>query len=116
MHRCVVAARAQPDSSPIDRRRSASSTIRSCSGRGGSGIINLKIVEKNGKVVGIKAVKEDGEIMLISIKGMIVRVEARGISNVGRSTQGVKVINLKPGDKLTAVASVLAKEEEPEEE
>ena len=85
-------------------------------GRGGSGIINLKIVEKNGKVVGIKAVKEDGEIMLISIKGMIVRVEARGISNVGRSTQGVKVINLKPGDKLTAVASVLAKEEEPEEE
>jgi len=46
---------------------------------------------------------------------MIVRVGAKGISKVGRSTQGVKVINLKPGDKLTAVASVLAQEEEPEE-
>ncbi|MFH1877472.1 MAG: DNA gyrase subunit A [Candidatus Omnitrophota bacterium] len=80
--------------------------------RGGSGVINLKIVEKNGKVVGIKSVREDDEIMLISIQGMIVRVAVKGISNIGRATQGVRVINLNASDKLTSVASVIGKEDE----
>ncbi|MFH1837398.1 MAG: DNA gyrase C-terminal beta-propeller domain-containing protein, partial [Candidatus Omnitrophota bacterium] len=80
--------------------------------RGGSGVINLKIVEKNGPVVGIKSVKEDNEIMLISVKGMVVRVAVQGISNIGRATQGVRIISLKPGDKLTGVANVVAQEEE----
>ena len=80
--------------------------------RGGSGVINLKVVEKNGKVVGIKSVRESDEMMLISIKGMVVKVGVNGISIIGRSTQGVKVINLKSGDKLISVASVIAKEEE----
>ena len=80
--------------------------------RGGGGVINLKVVDKNGNVVGIKSVKEQHEIMLISQQGMVVRVPVAGISNVGRSTQGVRVISLKPGDKLTSVASVVAKEEE----
>ncbi len=75
--------------------------------RGGSGVINIKVVEKNGKVVGVKPVKETSEIMLISIKGMIVRVPVNGISKVGRAAQGVRVIGLKPGDKLTSVASVV---------
>lgn len=80
--------------------------------RGGSGIINLKIVDKNGPVVGIMSVKEDSEVMLISVKGMVVRVAAAGISKVGRATQGVRVINLKSGDKLTAIAKVVPKENE----
>jgi DNA gyrase subunit A len=80
--------------------------------RGGGGVINLKVVEKNGNVVGIKSVKDPDEIMLISQQGMVVRVPVAGISNVGRSTQGVRVISLKAGDKLTAVASVVAKENE----
>ena len=80
--------------------------------RGGSGVINLKVVEKNGKVVGIKSVRESDEMMLISIKGMVVKVGVNGISIIGRSTQGVKVINLKTGDKLISVASVIAKEED----
>jgi DNA gyrase subunit A len=80
--------------------------------RGGGGVINLKVVEKNGKVVGIKSVKDTDEIMLISQQGMIVRVAVSGISTVGRSTQGVRVISLKPGDKLRSVASVVAKETE----
>ncbi len=80
--------------------------------RGGSGIINLKVVEKNGAVVGIKTVREENEIMLISKQGMVVRVAVKGISKIGRSTQGVRVINLKASDKLTSVASVIAKEEE----
>lgn len=79
--------------------------------RGGRGVINLKIVEKNGNVVGIKSVRDGNEIMLISIQGMIVRVGVNGIRNIGRATQGVRLINLKPGDKLTSVANVIAKEE-----
>jgi len=80
--------------------------------RGGSGIINLKVVAKNGKVVGTKSVREKNEIMLISVKGMVVRVAVKGISKIGRATQGVRVINLRVADKLTAVANVVAQEEE----
>jgi DNA gyrase subunit A len=82
--------------------------------RGGSGVINLKVVEKNGPVVGIKNVRENDEIMLISMKGMVVRVGVKGINVIGRSTQGVRVINLKSGDKLISVASVVAREKEEE--
>ena len=82
--------------------------------RGGSGVINLKVVEKNGAVVGIKSVRDEDEIMLISQSGMVVRVAVSGISRVGRSTQGVRVITLKKTDKLTSVASVVAKEAEDE--
>ena len=80
--------------------------------RGGSGVINLKVVTKNGPVVGVKTVRDENEIMLISIQGMVVRAAVNGISKVGRATQGVKVIDLKTSDKLTAVANVVAKEEE----
>jgi DNA gyrase subunit A len=82
--------------------------------RGGSGIINLKVVDKNGLVVGVKSVREEDEIMLISKQGMVVRVAVGGISKVGRSTQGVRVIALKSGDKLTSVASVVSREDEEE--
>ncbi len=80
--------------------------------RGGSGVINLKIVAKNGKVVGIRTVREENEIMLVSIQGMVVRVAVKGISKIGRATQGVRLINLKPADKLTSVANVVAQAEE----
>lgn len=80
--------------------------------RGGGGVINLKIVDKNGRVVGVKSVNDSDEVMLISQHGMIVRVAVSGISTVGRSTQGVRVISLKAGDRLTSVASVVAKETE----
>lgn len=80
--------------------------------RGGTGVINLKVVKKNGPVVGVKGVDEDNEVMLISEKGMIVRVPTSGISEIGRSTQGVRVINLAEGDRLTGVASVVARKEE----
>ncbi|MBD3380196.1 MAG: DNA gyrase subunit A [Candidatus Omnitrophica bacterium] len=80
--------------------------------RGGSGVINMKIVDKNGPVVGVRSVREDNEIMLISKKGMVVRVAVSGISKIGRSTQGVRVISLKDTDRLTDLASVVAKDED----
>ena len=84
--------------------------------RGGSGIINMKIVEKNGPVVGIKAAREENEVMLISKVGMVVRVPVAGISKIGRSTQGVRVIRLNANDELISVANVITKEEEGETE
>jgi DNA gyrase subunit A len=82
--------------------------------RGGSGIINMKVTDKNGPVVGVKSVQEDNEIMLISKQGMVVRVAVKGISTIGRATQGVRLIMLKGGDELTSVASVIPKEDEEE--
>ncbi len=78
--------------------------------RGGVGVINIKITEKNGKAVTIKSVADDDEIILISQQGIIIRTAAKGISIVGRSTQGVRVMRLSAQDKLVAAAKI-AKEE-----
>ena len=62
--------------------------------RGGSGVTNIKITEKNGIVVGIKIVDEKDEIMLISNSGVVIRMPVTGISVIGRNTQGVRLMNL----------------------
>jgi len=79
--------------------------------RGGSGVINMKIVAKNGPVEGVLAVREEDEVMLISRQGMVVRVAVNGIRKCGRASQGVRVISLNAKDVLTSVASVVVKEE-----
>lgn len=78
--------------------------------RGGSGVTNIKITEKNGKVVGIKAVDENDEVMLISKNGVVIRTPIKGISVIGRNTQGVKIINLEEGDDLSTVARIISEE------
>ena len=75
--------------------------------RGGLGLINIKISERNGKVVALKAVGDDDELMMISAKGMIVRTGLDGLRSIGRNTAGVRMISLKEGDKLVAVARLL---------
>jgi DNA gyrase subunit A len=79
--------------------------------RGGKGIINIKTSERNGKVVDIKEVVTDDELMLISQKGIIIRQSVKQISVIGRATQGVRLINLSSGDKLMDVARVVTAEE-----
>ena len=81
-------------------------------GRGGSGVINVKTTERNGKVVGISQVAEDSEVMLISQYGKIIRIESKTIRESGRSAQGVRLLNIEPGDRVAA-AVVIAPEEEP---
>jgi DNA gyrase subunit A len=78
--------------------------------RGGKGIINIKTSERNGKVVDIKEVVTDDELMLISQKGIIIRQSVKQISVIGRATQGVRLINLSSGDKLMDVARVVTAE------
>lgn len=83
--------------------------------RGGKGIINVKTSERNGKVVSIKEVLEDDELMLITEKGIIIRQPVKQIKEIGRNTQGVKLITLDEGDRVVAVARVVKGEEEQEE-
>jgi len=68
--------------------------------RGGSGVITLKITDKKGKAAGAGILKDEYDIMIISENGILIRIPARSISKTGRSTQGVKVINLGDGNKV----------------
>ena len=79
-------------------------------GRGGQGIITIKTTERNGDVVGMKEVSDDDEVMLITNQGTIIRMKIKGISVIGRNTQGVRLINVEKGEKVVGVAH-LAEEE-----
>jgi DNA gyrase subunit A len=81
-------------------------------GRGGSGVINVKTTERNGKVVGISQVEDNSEVMLISQYGKIIRIESKYIRESGRSAQGVRLLQIEPGDRVAA-AVVIPPEEEP---
>ncbi len=79
--------------------------------RGGKGIINLKVVAKNGPVVGIMQVYEDDEFILITSGGQVIRSKVKDIAVRGRGTQGVRVINLASGDRVVGVARLPEQEE-----
>lgn len=74
--------------------------------RGGKGVKCYKITEKTGNVVGMKAVDEDSEIMIINTEGIIIRMNCSDISVLGRVTSGVKLINLPEGETVASVAKV----------
>ncbi len=76
--------------------------------RGGKGLINLKITPKTGRVVAVKEVTDDDELMLVTRNGVINRQPAREIRVIGRNTQGVRLISLDEGDKLVDVARVIS--------
>ena len=83
-------------------------------GRGGLGIINLKVTPKTGEVVGVSYVTPDEGLMLITQEGMIIRLNVSGVREVGRSAQGVKLMNLDAEDCIVAVAKLAEKDEETE--
>ena len=83
-----------------------------CQNRGGKGVKCYKITEKTGNVVGVKAVNEDNEVMLITTEGIIIRLQCSDISMLGRITSGVKLINLGEGVKVASFAKVREKIEE----
>ncbi len=80
--------------------------------RGGKGIITMKTTDKTGLVVGALTVTDSDEIMLFTQTGQMVRTPVKDIREAGRNTQGVKLINLTAGDKLTAIARVVSENEE----
>ena len=83
--------------------------------RGGKGVKCYKITEKTGNVVGIKAVDEEDEIMIINTEGIVIRMKCSSISILGRITSGVKLINLQENDKVASIAKVRQGDEEEEE-
>jgi len=80
-------------------------------GRGGLGLINIKASERNGKVVALKAVKEGDELMMITANGIIIRTGLDDVREIGRNTQGVRLIKISAGDKLVAAAKIIPEDE-----
>ncbi len=75
--------------------------------RGGSGVKNIKCTEKNGRVVSIKSVDGKDQVMLISKKGIAIRVPIKDISKMGRATQGVRIMKLSEKDRVVAAAKII---------
>ena len=82
--------------------------------RGGKGVKCYKITEKTGNVVGVKAVNDDNEVMMITTEGIIIRIACSDISILGRITSGVKLMNLDEKVSVASIAKVREKEENTE--
>ena len=86
--------------------------------RGGKGIITIKTTDRNGYVVAVKEVVDGDELMIITRQGQMIRMPVKGISVIGRNTQGVKLVNLAPAgegellpDAVSAVTRVVSEED-----
>ena len=90
-------------------KRTSLSDYRSQS-RGGLGLINIKTTERNGKVVALKAVRDEDDLMMITANGIIIRTGLEQIRAIGRNTQGVRLIKLRPGDKLVAAEKIVSED------
>lgn len=86
-----------------------------CQNRGGKGVKCYKITEKTGNVIGVKAVNSENEIMMITTEGIIIRLECKDITILGRITSGVKLMDLKDGVTVASIAKVREKKEEAQE-
>lgn len=83
--------------------------------RGGKGIITIKTSERNGKVVAIKLVDEDSDLMFITDGGKLLRTRVKNIRTIGRNTQGVRMMVLEDGELIVSVAKLAEKEDEADE-
>jgi DNA gyrase subunit A len=92
-------------------KRTAVSEYR-LQGRGGSGIINIRTTGRNGLVVGATEISDEEQVLLITAQGKIIRMDASGISRIGRATQGVRLIQMEEGDVVVAAIRTAEREEE----
>lgn len=92
-------------------KRSTSDEYR-FQGRGGSGVKALNVTEKNGKLISLKSVCENDDLIITTDKGVVIRMHVSDISQTGRATQGVKLIRLKDDQSIATVAVILRQEEE----
>ena len=82
--------------------------------RGGKGIITMRTTEKTGRVIGVRMVTDDDQLMLVTSGGKVIRLRAKEIRVIGRNAQGVRLIGLEEGERLAAVARLAEREEEAE--
>jgi len=92
-------------------KRSSAEEYRKQS-RGGKGILAMKLTEKTGEIMGILPVTDKDDLMIITDKGQVIRTKISGISLLGRNTQGVRLINVKPDEKVVAVEKIAESEED----
>ena len=78
--------------------------------RGGLGVRTISLTDRKGYLVGVKVVRENHEVVLQSRDGVVIRMRADGISRYGRATQGVKVMNMREGDVVSAIARMVVSE------
>ncbi len=79
--------------------------------RGGKGVINIKTTDRNGKVVAIKAVEDRDELMFITLGGIMLRTDLKEVREIGRATQGIKLMRMIKDDRIVAVARVVPEDE-----
>ena len=82
--------------------------------RGGKGIITMKTTDKTGKVVGVRMVTDEDQIMLVTSGGKVIRLRVSEIRVIGRNTQGVRLIDLEEGERVVSVARLAEREDEAE--
>ena len=82
--------------------------------RGGSGVINVRVSEKNGPVVGISSVTEGDHLLVITEQGLLIRLVVADVRETGRAAMGVRLIDLAEGDRVVAVAKLPEPDEEPD--
>jgi DNA gyrase subunit A len=80
-------------------------------GRGGKGVMTIRTSERNGRVVGAFQVTNDMQVILITTHGKVIRMDASQISVYGRGAQGLRLIDLEPGEKVAAVAKVVERDQ-----
>ncbi len=86
-----------------------------CQSRGGKGVLNIRVSDRNGSVVGFRQVGEDEEVLMITDHGRLIRIPVFQISKIGRVTQGVKLMGLNEGERVVDIA-VLAESDNSKEE
>ncbi|MDP3990108.1 MAG: DNA gyrase subunit A [archaeon] len=96
-------------------KRTLVSEYRLCN-RGGKGVTNIKITDKNGPVKLVKLVDGSEGLMLVSQGGIGIRIKCQEVSEIGRATQGVRVMKLNDGDSLAAAAMIVVEEDEDDED
>ncbi|MBU1343761.1 MAG: DNA gyrase subunit A [Proteobacteria bacterium] len=84
--------------------------------RGGKGVFSIKTSKRNGKMVSLLLVDDNDELMMVTDKGKLIRTSIEGINVISRNTQGVKLINLSPGEALIGIARLPEEEDHPAEE
>jgi DNA gyrase subunit A len=84
--------------------------------RGGKGIITMKTTERTGKVVGVHQVTDEDNLMLVTSTGKIIRLRVADIRVIGRNTQGVRLIDVEPGERVVSLARLAEREEDEEDE
>jgi DNA gyrase subunit A len=84
--------------------------------RGGMGVITMKITSKTGKLIALKEVSDQDDLMIITSEGKVIRMQCRGIRTMGRNTQGVRIMRLDPSSQIAGVTRVVNEETEGEQE